>query len=171
MAKSAPIENRIFNKTTNLMHDLIKLGVAHAKKYIGFAEDGHKTRDPERFRGEWVTVEHCHFFHSIDSRGRPQDKSTPTNGHFHEMTIIKPGTDTSPAVYKFGPPKKFVFDKMSNRKIIVAVPFDDHTHEPEYIRSGELKPRNLSAEAAQRASVFIANNTLAEPPPIPGITG
>ena len=169
--KQQPNNARIFSKQTNLMHDLYKLGMARCKKYIGFAEDGHRSVDPARNPSDWVSVEHCHFFHTIDSRGREQNKCTPTNGHFHEMELVQEATETDPAVYRFGPAKKFVFDKMSNRKIIVDVPFDNHTHEAIYLRSEQLQPRNLSAEAAQKASQFIASTVPPEPAPVAGISG
>lgn len=176
MAKT--IKNkRIFGKKTNLMHDLYKLTVARAIRYIGFQEGGEH-RNPKGYDGKqafdqanWTHIEHCHFFHTIDTRGQVQPNSTTINGHWHEMVLVSPATEESAAVYKCSGPKKLVMDRIHGQlvKRVIDVPFDDHSHDVEYINSKVLQPRTLSAEAAQAAAKFVSDTVLPEPPPVAGI--
>jgi len=158
------------------MHDLHKLLMGKSFKYIGWREGGEYDNPLDNGAlntSEWTTIEHCHFFHTIDSRGTVQSRCTPINGHFHDISIVEAGTADSPPVYKVGPAKKEVLKKVNGklRKTIIEVPYDGHTHEMEYLRSEILKPRSISAEAAQSASLFMTNSNMKEPEPVTGILG
>jgi len=173
---AAPAPTRVFQKQSNLMHDLHKLLMGKSFKYIGWREGGEYDNPLDNGAlntSEWTTIEHCHFFHTIDSKGTVQSRCTPINGHFHDISIVQDGTADSPPVYKVGPAKKEVLKKVNGklRKTIIEVPYDGHTHKMEYLRSEILKPRSISAEAAQSASLFMTNSNMKEPEPVTGILG
>jgi hypothetical protein len=177
LAVKKTINKRVFGKATNLMHDLYKLSVGKAIRYIGWTEGGEH-RNPKGYDGKqafdqsnWTHIEHCHFFHTIDTRGSEQVTSTTINGHWHDMELVTPATSDSPAVYKCSGPKKVVMDRIHGQlvKRVIDVPFDDHSHDVEYLKSQILQPRSISAEAAQAAAKFVATTTLPEPTPVAGI--
>jgi hypothetical protein len=176
MAKTLKKTKRVFKQSTEFIHDLYKLDVGKAIKYIGWVEGGeHQSPfdDSGRFNNtDWTHIEHCHFFHTIDQRGQNQDKSTPTAGHFHLVKETKPATDEEPAQYEVSGPMQFVLVKKGGSKVkqIKAVPHDTHSHDINYIKSDVIKPRSISAEAAQAASMFIAKTTLPTPEPVSGIS-
>src|SRR5690606_13018774 len=51
---------RVYAKQQELDHDLYKLEVAHLRRNASYNDDAPV----------WEQIEHCHFFHSIDTRGR-----------------------------------------------------------------------------------------------------
>jgi hypothetical protein len=169
-------QKRVFGKKLDLLHDLYKLKVANALRYIGFDEKGHlinPIQDGQFNHMDWTQIEHCHFFHTIDQRGQAQRTCTTINGHFHDVELVSEATDDSPAVYRCSGPKKVVMDRVNGRMVkrIINVPFDDHTHDVSYLRSEVLQPRKLSSDALAAASKFIETNTLRQPDPVEGIQG
>lgn len=94
-------------------------------------------------------IEHCHIFHSVNSQGKPQEKSSKTGGHYHEISwwVEKDGSLRA----ECGPPlckkarrvknkgtiyetKPVQFWDEENEKWIV----DNHTHDIRYLHSNEL---------------------------------
>ncbi len=102
---------------------------------------------------EWQDVEHCHFFHSIDSNGQEQKHCAPVGGHFHEMILITPATETDPPVYKCSPPLRKVRRRNAyGQWEIVTAPandIDSHTHEIHYKHSELWTPKHINPEFAK----------------------
>lgn len=104
------------------------------------------TRAVESLDNDLVKKEHTHIFHSKDSRGRPQTRTNPMAGHFHDVTFEV--IDGVP-VAKCGPALHYV-DKRTRRGVVREVKpvvyrdfdgnerVDDHTHEMEYVHSEKL---------------------------------
>lgn len=144
-------QQRVFAKDRILIHDLYKLNVATMLKNISW------TDVPDH-----VKIEHCHFFHTIDSDGKVQTTSNAVGGHFHEMEVVP--TSGGVAVVKCGPPMKHGKVKVRGVWKKTSVPYDDednHVHDVQYISSCEIKPRVnntealkvISAEAAKTAAI------------------
>jgi len=149
---------RRYKSQQNITHDLFKLLVAKVKKNTSWAP-GQK---------EYVSVEHCHFYHSVDKSGAPQKTCSPIGGHFHEIIEETPATADAPATYRTSKAKKYMIFIEYGRQVkkIVDLEDDDHTHEVEYISSEDFKPQKLNAETAKLMStVGVA------PPSVPGISG
>jgi len=146
--KKITTPQRVYKSQSEKIHDLYKLDVAQAKKDVSW--DGNPT---------YVTVEHCHFFHSVDAAGNAQSTSTTINGHFHVMELVTPATETEAAVYKCSGPKKWVIKESNGQRKKVmqtALGHDDngkeidsHTHDVAYIQSQKLIPRKPNMEAAK----------------------
>jgi len=131
---------RVFGNDFFFIHDLFKLDVSKMIKNV--AIDGQQPL--------LEALEHVHVYHSYDSTGKKQDKSTHVGGHFHIVEIVKEGDDQNPPEIKIGPPCKYV--QVRNRrtkhvtKTVVPLEHDSHTHEVSYVRSDKLKPRKVSEE-------------------------
>lgn len=148
-----------FQKQAQRLHSLYKLATANFKKNTSF------TSTPS-----WVDVEHSHFFHSIDSSGQPQLQCVPIGGHFHEMILVTPATESKPAVYKCSTPLKKVRQKNANGEWeIASVPaanVDHHTHEVQYLHSEIWTPPTMNPEfvklQAQMAAKIVKNDSFIE---------
>jgi len=157
MAKSAkqPIE-RVFRGTQQFYHDLFKLRVSTMLKWVGWKQDskewfkhpqtGEKNRD-------WLELEHTHIFHTINSNGAMQKYCAPVGGHFHEMKVVRDPDDRSKIIEVIcdSGPLKFEKKKIAGRLEKVAVPvteFDKHSHKTDYVRSDEIRRKELTPEAA-----------------------
>lgn len=150
----APQEfKRKMRGSQTLHHDLFKLGLANMAKNISIDEDNPVI----------VGVEHVHFFHSIDSQGRPQDSCNSVGGHFHMVKVLKDkdgrfmlDADGNPIVEVSKPMRK-VQVKNSRGKVSVEVQhvpigngkYDEHTHEVEYMGSDVIQARKVNLEAAK----------------------
>jgi hypothetical protein len=155
-----PARKRNFKRTQKLIHDLYKLHVAPALKNMAW--DGTVN---------YQKVEHCHFFHSIDSKGIPQNTSASICGHFHVMEIVEPATETTPAVYKCSPPMQWVRSRNRmngkwEKKLQLANRDDTHTHEVQYLDSHEHVPAKLNPEF-----IKLQQEVATPPPSVPGIEG
>jgi len=140
------------------MHDLYKLEVAPMLRNIAW-QSGVT---------DYVKAEHCHFFHSVNTKGSAQNTSATIGGHFHVLEIIEEDPEGAP-VYKCSPPMKWVRQNVNGRleKVIVpSDPNDDHTHEVTYVRSEVFTPRKPNTEAA-KLQAMEANKGA----PVPGIVG
>lgn len=156
---------RVFREQMETLHDLYKLRVTTFKKNIGW-EDGGKFLSQDL-----VDVEHCHFFHSVDSDGVPQEHSTPTGGHFHIMELVKPATDDSPAEYRCSAPKKWAYfmdrsTRSESKKIVDFAKYDSHSHEMDYLHSEKVHARKINPEFSK-----LVVEKLAEPALVEGISG
>lgn len=136
-------------------HDLFKLNVANMKKnssYIPYQPSLHE-------------VEHSHFFHSHDMKGRNQKYCSAVGGHFHEVSINWMSCDDegNPEVV-IGPAQCFRQRRLRSGKmqqIVSKVSFltspdkdddpdarvteilDNHTHTSTYVRSEMISPRKV----------------------------
>jgi hypothetical protein len=148
--------SRRFKSDSQVMHDLYKLESSLMLKNV--AIDGHQP--------EYMKLEHCHIYHTVDSRGQPQDKCSPIGGHFHMIEVVTPSDGDNPPELRCSGPKKYVLDNVTKKKIIVASEESDtHTHKVSYISSEEFKPRKINMEAQR----FVAAEQAKEPAPVPGI--
>lgn len=138
--KEIKSQDRIFLNETVLDHDLYKLEVANAVKNISFSDIPNL-----------VNAEHVHFFHSIDSNGRKQETCTTIAGHCHQMILVSPATDKSPAIYKCGPAVVAGFKRVQGRHVRYyhSIPNDTHTHDITYLKSDKVYPRKPSADFAK----------------------
>ena len=131
---------RVFGNDVFFIHDLFRLELASMKKNI--AIDGQAPL--------WENVPHVHHFHSYDSAGRKQVKSTNIGGHFHEVTMVDEGDENNPPTIKLGPPAKYVSVRnRTSRQVerkVQLLDDDQHTHDVTYVRSDKLKPRRISEE-------------------------
>ena len=155
--------NREFN------HDLFKLGVANFKKNISLTPG-----DPQL-----IDVEHCHFFHSFDSRGREQIKCTPQAGHWHQIIVHRDEDgeimmdENGRPMIECGPPIKHNYKRIKGavRKVAGPVRFrgqdefgnegysvDDHTHEIIYIESEKLTSNRVKSVMTETASSIELSN-------------
>lgn len=133
-------KKRQFKRTQEKVHDLYKLTVADA--LVNQAWDGTK---------EYRPTEHVHYYHSIDSKGVPQNTSISVCGHFHVLEVVEAATDDSPAVLKCSPPMKWVRGRNSRtgqmeKKLALANPDDTHVHDVQYIDSHKFTPAKINPE-------------------------
>lgn len=153
-AAEAPAVARVYKGSQEVDHDLFKLVVAKMRRNISWSGG----TAPE----DYVFLDHCHMFHTFDSSGRKQTRSTKTGGHFHEVTIVKTGG--VPRVTISGP--KTEIKKRVNGRVrpqVIDLSDDDHTHEAEYIRSERIKIRSSNVEAAKVESFIRAQQEVSVP--------
>ena len=127
------VTKRVTQGTQDINHDLFKLEVAMMKKNVSFVLDDPKYED----------VEHCHFFHTVDSSGRPQSQCNPVGNHFHEIKVIDKGEGNVPEI-QVSHPKRH--SKKGKKIIVIDCPDDHHTHTVTYKGSQIVKPRQVNAE-------------------------
>jgi hypothetical protein len=129
-----------------VFHDLFKLEVKPMKKILGVPDPRLLEKSPHLVR--MIDQEHCHFFHSVDSNGRPQKYSSSIGGHCHEVKITLDENGSFEA--ECGPPLR----RHKNSRVEPIEPYDRHTHEIEYIESIEFAARKANQEAVKYASNF-----------------
>lgn len=156
---------RFYATSKEVDHDLFKLSVARMLKWMGYNK-GEK--DPD----DLIPAEHCHFFHTIDSDGRPQQFCSSIGGHFHKMEVVDDGSGV-PKVKCVSGPLQFKFENYrknrANKRRKIAVPandFDTHTHESEYVRSEKVALRKVNVDAVELVRIEAAQTQA-----IPGIAG
>lgn len=132
-------------------HDLFKLEPATFKKILGVADERLLRTNPNAVR--MADVEHCHFFHSVDSNGRPQKYSSSIGGHCHEIKITI--DENGEFVAECGPPMV----KRGNSRVEMKNSYDFHTHEIEYVESHDFKARKANVEAVKYKLNFEAPPT------------
>lgn len=129
--------DRRLKQSQKTWHDLFKLDLQFMRKNI----------NGDLPTPNIVDVEHVHFFHTVDSDGRPQDKCSPIGGHFHRMKVIPQGPGKPPLVQCVSGPLKMA--KRGNKVVEAPVEDDDHVHAVSYIDSQEIEIRKKSVVAAQ----------------------
>jgi hypothetical protein len=154
---------RVLKGSQTVMIDHYKLQVA--KDRINFApmQVGDKSAVVDQdFEPQYVDREHVHFFHSYDSSGKKQVKSTMIGGHFHPIEVIPQGAGKRPKIV-VGPAMKEVKrkDPRTKKWVIAYQPSDEglmpgedsHTHKWDYLWSEEAQVRavNLKAVALEQA--------------------
>jgi hypothetical protein len=81
-----------------------------------------------------VGVEHCHFYHTLDSSGRKMENCNSVGGHTHKVTVKEDKNGKLIAIC--GPAEPCFFD-------------DKHTHQVTYLKSDKFKVRTISEDAAK----------------------
>jgi len=126
-------------------HDLYKLLISKVKKNYSY-----KIGDPNIW-----DVEHCHFYHNKDSKGKEQEYCQPIAGHFHKIDVWVEEDGSIKA--KCGPPMQKVRIKIrpgKYKKVIQGISFendhgdmspipDNHTHDVVYVESEVLSDKKL----------------------------
>ena len=75
--KAMPEIKRVYSKDLTFDTDLFKLQVANMLKNAGYDDE----------KPILQSLEHCHFFRTFDSSGKPQIKCNSVAGHHHEVKI------------------------------------------------------------------------------------
>lgn len=148
--RKTPIK-RVFADNIQIFHDLFRLNTAEMKRNKSWNDTPM-----------WVSIKHEHFFHTVDSSGRPQKYCAPVGGHFHELKVTKNNKGEIVDVEVIGGPLKFLRKKVNGRIKKVAVPFneqDQHTHEISYEGSNKLGKAKINNEAVRHMSQIIAKQT------------
>ncbi len=145
---------RFYSGKGAVHHDLFKLKVENMTKDFSWRKD-----DPD-----YVDMEHCHIFHTVDSSGKEQLYSSAVGGHFHKMeTSVKDGV---PVVTCVSGPLEWKSVKRGRHSIRVAVPVfkgkfrdfeaiepslpvDEHKHDCLYMRSEKIQLRRINVEATK----------------------
>lgn len=137
--KSETKVKRIIKGQEEVHHDLFRLELEETKKNISFNKNSPI----------WEPVPHKHFFHSIDSDGKPQDKCAPTAGHFHYVSVTEKDGEL---VAECSEP--YIMD---GRK---AKPYtnDSHKHDITYLQSEVLTRRVMNADALKEISRMESEN-------------
>lgn len=143
---------RVFKESLEFFSDLFKLEAEKALKYLGWTEDGknHPYDENGQTINDWIAVEHCHFFHTVDSKGRVNDYCAPTNGHFHKMEVKRDSNgDILEAKCVSGPLKMKTFKKFGKmvKEPAPVNEHDKHVHKTFYVRSSKLKQPAMNPEA------------------------
>lgn len=149
---------RFFAGQENIHSDLFKLEIAKVQKNIGIDSREHEP--------EFVGIPHMHFFHSVDSDGKPHKYAVAIAGHTHEM-IEEKDPDGGPSTFTAGPALQEVRRKINGKfqKAHERIRFDDHTHVVSYVRSTNVKKREINAEATTIVTVEHQRTA-----PIPGVS-
>lgn len=147
---------RVWKGSQTFVHDLYRLEVSTCLR-----NQSYKMGDPIIEK-----IEHKHFFHSVDRKGKKLTRSTITADHFHdiEVELNKAGEITA---IKCGPAKR-VTEKLVGpenfRKRVKSVESpswikhanegietitDEHTHEITYVTSEELSPGRIASSQNQ----------------------
>jgi len=165
--------NRRFKRHNSVMHDLYKLEAAPMLKNMAMDPPSSDVQ----IAPEFIRLEHCHIYHTVDSKGQPQSNCSPIGGHFHVIEVVTPGDGDNPPVLRCSGPKKMARHPVTKKAIMVPYerehfdangnPYtDDHTHKITYISSEEFKPRKVNMEAQK----VIAQLGQA-PAAVPGVIG
>lgn len=148
-----------FRNQQTVEHHLFKAEVAVAKRNRSYQKGVVKL----------VDIDHAHFFHTVDSRGRQQTRTTSTNGHYH---YIEWGyDDNGDLVAKCGPamreytelkrgrtrrkekPVSWIDDRDDGEVTVV----DKHVHDMTYMGSDEIQIGQVKAApdamAAQKEAI------------------
>lgn len=146
---------RSFSGKVTVTTDLFKLLSAKVIKHDSGATEG---AHPEAQSNEFTHYEHTHPFRTLDKQGQVQDKCVPIAGHFH-MIELEPNTvpDEPPVIKSVSPPMVMGMRKEHGRIMQKPVPandYDFHTHDVEYIRSGNFEASKINVEAASVVAAF-----------------
>lgn len=160
-------------------HDLFKLGVAPMKKNVSYTQYSPKFED----------VEHTHFFHSHDMKGRENAHCSMVGGHFHAIEIewgekedgtpfvkrTKCGPPLRNAVKIYGKQRRVVTEQVKfctgkyvdpdTQHVSVEYEFDEHTHKIEYYHSEMISPDKVKAQQMEDKKALAA--MMAALPPAP----
>lgn len=159
--RMAAPQDRVYGTSREIDHDLFKLVVARMIKNVSFTD----VPDYEK-------VEHVHFFHTVDSSGRPQTYCGAVGGHFHKIDVIQP-RDKDGAILPGVPTIRvsralhWVREKVNGRfqRVAREIEYDSHTHRVEYRGSQRIQTRETNPNfAAMQAELEQRQR-----PSIPGV--
>lgn len=153
-AREPVVQRHRFKGTAEFIHILFKASVEKLAKNVSFVKG----------KVSIIPLEHTHVFHTFDSRGRPQQYSSTTGGHFHEVTW---GFDANgDPVAKCGPALRSVLKKKPSgaKRVVEPVKWhdednddtvrDDHKHDWAYIHSERMSESKVNEmQRATRATV------------------
>lgn len=147
-AKKSAAPKIVWKHNREYRHDLFKLKLAQFKKNTSF----------KKFTPNIVSVDHNHFFHSHDRKGRENEYCSAVGGHFHKVIKNEDGS------IEFGVALRKVKKPMrdgSFRPVIEPVHYatndpersiaDNHIHETEYLHSESLNLNQTGDPATQKA--------------------
>ena len=134
-AEAEPV--RHFKGETEVNHDLFKLEMSYFKKNLGLP---HSPR--------WENTEHAHYFHTVDSNGKPMQYSSAIGGHCHEVSVKV--LEDGRLVATCGKPVK----RYKNNKVEQLPTHDDHTHDVSYLFSEKVKARRLNEKAQAHIDLY-----------------
>jgi hypothetical protein len=142
--KTIAPQQRVLATERQIFSDCFKFELSKMKRNVSWTEEP-----------EYVDVEHCHFFHTVDSDGKVQTYTTATGGHFHEVEMIpaeNPGE--LPTILCKSGPLKWAQKKVAGKYKKVLVPADkygtdNHKHEVNWVHSSKCKVRTISEDAAK----------------------
>jgi len=137
---------RMIKGQKDVFHDLFRLELANTQKNLSYTLD-----DPI-----WVPLEHKHFFHTVDSNGKPQSSCVASAGHMHKIYVEK--DENGNLIAKCGNAYKHKRNKKTGKLIEIPVKFasgdedvpdkiDEHTHDVTYLQSEVFKQRVFSKDA------------------------
>jgi len=107
---------RTYTASTVIDSDTFKLEV----------EKMYRDISPDPKSPQIIPLEHCHMFHTYDSNGKSQTKSSAIGGHTHPMNV-EYNTDGQIISCQCGP--------------AIGLKNDNHTHRTTYIKSQKVKIR------------------------------
>lgn len=152
--KQAP--QRKYKDALEFDHDLFELETAEVQKNMSW----NKVKNWEKFP-------HKHFFHTFDSDGRKQTRSTAALGHWHKMEVVEQGEGEPPMV-TCGPAfiEKMIADEdgVYRKTAIELVGKEAHTHGVNYRYSDKLKARKPNSESLKVINKVIQNQNPALAP-------
>jgi hypothetical protein len=160
-SKSGAPQKRTYTATQAKDHDLYKCEVAKFLRDLSWQKDGSMRQE----------VEHCHFFHTIDSAGRPQETTNAVGNHFHEVTIIPAQNEGELDEVICGPAMTWeIQGKGRMKKRVMVAPrvavntdneeIDEHTHEMSYQGSQRIQLRKPNIEAAKLQAEIAARQDI-----------
>jgi hypothetical protein len=150
--KADPVKPKIrMRNAVSKDHHLFKAEVADTLKNTSWTRGNPKI----------VKIEHCHFFHTIDSNLREQKYTTPVNNHYHKVSWFIDSDGELRA--ECGPPIRKVTKTRrdgSTRTVEEPITFendhteengledtiiDDHRHDMTYIGTDRISPKIVKA--------------------------
>lgn len=150
---------RVYRGQTQFDTDLYKLELNFFRRNRAFMPNE---------KPDWERIEHVHHFHTIDSNGKKQTRSTSIGGHFHVMELVSKSKDGA-SEYKCSPAMKMVKRKNAAGAVVLEaelLDYDNHTHEVTYERSTKIELRKQNPNAVNVIAAD-ANKTA----PIAGVVG
>lgn len=168
--KAAQLEkqlNEVKREQIRFKHDQTKLCHTYKLEVSKFQKNLAVQKDEE---AQFIGVDHCHFFHTIDHRGNIQTTSTHTGGHYHNIIVVDPGDEKNgiaPTYRCSGPMKKIRKKNARKQWVTVEVPAEDpeidqHTHDMNYLKSDPWSPRRVNPEFVKYSSM-VAQKASAPP--------
>jgi hypothetical protein len=157
----APQASQIrFRSQQTVLHHLFKAELANMQKNVSFVPG----------QPEIKSVEHVHFFHTVNSMGMPQKYTNEVGGHFHEVFWQMDAQGN--LVAKCGPALKKVSKRGRDNltktvivpveyldKVSAETPFnlkDDHSHGMTYHGSDEISAKKVQDIQMKNAQLISA---------------
>ena len=147
--KVAKQTRRVLKGSETVFHDLYKLESSVMRKNVSY------TKIPVL-----EPIEHCHWFHSVDSNGKKLDRTHAVGGHYHKIELKEIDGELTatcgPAIYSIVSPNS------PNGKRELSPDYDQHTHRVSYIRSEQVTIRKYNDAAAMYVNQSLAEERAAD---------